>query len=321
MPPWWWHRSATAPGAHALSQVARGVKSVLLAGERFDEAEVWKLVEDHRITNMFTVPTILTRMVRHPAVDEVDHSSLRYVIYAGAPMYRADQKQALEKLGKVIVQYYGLGEVTGNITVLPAELHSLDDAAMPVGSCGYARTGMEIAIKDPEGNRLAEGKQGEICVRGPAVFAGYHDNPEANAKALKDGWFHTGDLGYLDARGFLTITGRASDMYISGGSNVYPREAEEVLLTHPAVAEVAVLGVPDPDWGESGVAVVVPSAGETADEAALLAFLKDKLARYKQPRRVFFWEELPKSGYGKVPKHLIRDQLYDRGDLTRDAAQ
>ncbi len=308
-------------GAHALSQVARGVKSVLLAGERFDEAEVWKLVEDHRITNMFTVPTILTRMVRHPAVDQVDHSSLRYVIYAGAPMYRADQKQALEKLGKVIVQYYGLGEVTGNITVLPAELHSLDDAAMPVGSCGYARTGMEIAIKDPEGKRLAEGEQGEICVRGPAVFAGYHDNPEANAKALKDGWFHTGDLGCLDARGFLTITGRASDMYISGGSNVYPREAEEVLLTHPAVAEVAVLGVPDPDWGESGVAVVVSADGAAADEDTLLAFLKDKLARYKQPRRVFFWDELPKSGYGKVPKHLIRDQLYDRGDLTRDAAQ
>ncbi|GAB4360489.1 MAG: acyl-CoA synthetase [Kiloniellaceae bacterium] len=308
-------------GAHALSQVARGTKSVLLASEKFDEEEIWRLVEEHRITNMFTVPTILTRMVRHPAVDRVDHSSLRYVIYAGAPMYRADQKEALTKLGKVIVQYYGLGEVTGNITVLPRELHSLDDDAMPVGSCGFARTGMEIAIKDADGRRLAAGEQGEICVRGPAVFAGYHNNPEANAKALKDGWFHTGDLGKLDAQGFLTITGRASDMYISGGSNVYPREAEEVLLTHPAVAEVAVLGVPDPEWGETGVAVVVLEAGRSASADDLLGFLKDKLARYKQPRRVFFWDELPKSGYGKVPKHLIRDQLYARGDLVETAAQ
>jgi len=308
-------------GVHLLSQVARGAKSVLTAGETFDEAEIWRLVERHRITNLFTVPTILTRMVRHPAVDRVDHSSLRYVIYAGAPMYRADQKAALAKLGKVIVQYYGLGEVTGNITVLPRELHSLDDEAMPVGSCGYARTGMEVAIRDAEGRRLAPGEQGEICVRGPAVFAGYHNNPEANAKALKDGWFHTGDLGRLDAQGFLYITGRASDMYISGGSNVYPREAEEVLLTHPAVAEVAVLGVPDPEWGETGVAVVVLAAGAGATADELLAFLQGKLARYKHPRRLFFWDELPKSGYGKVPKHLIRQQLFERGDLVEVAAQ
>jgi len=308
-------------GAHALSQVAKGARSVLPAGEKFDEEEIWRLVEKHRITNMFTVPTILTRMVRHPAVDRFDHSSLRYVIYAGSPMYRADQKEALEKLGKVIVQYYGLGEVTGNITVLPREAHSLDDAEMAVGSCGYARTGMEIAIKDPQGRRLAPGEQGEICVRGPAVFAGYHNNPEANAKALKDGWFHTGDLGRLDEKGFLYLTGRASDMYISGGSNVYPREAEELLLTHPAVGEVAVLGVPDAEWGETGVAVVVLEPGRTATAQELLDFLKDKLARYKQPRRVFFWEELPKSGYGKVPKHLIRKELYARGDLSEEAAQ
>ncbi|HMA15873.1 MAG TPA: AMP-binding protein, partial [Kiloniellaceae bacterium] len=144
-------------GVHALSQVARGARSVLLSGAAFNEEEIWRLVEAERITNMFTVPTILTRMVRHPAVDRYDHCSLRYVIYAGAPMYRADQKDALAKLGKVIVQYYGLGEVTGNITVLPREQHSLDDDAMPLGSCGYARTGMEIAIKDADGHRLPPG--------------------------------------------------------------------------------------------------------------------------------------------------------------------
>ncbi len=305
-------------GAHLLPQVARGAKSVLLANPSFDEEEAWRLVQEHRVSNMFTVPTIITRLCRHPAVDRYDHSSLKYVIYAGAPMYRADQKHCLEKIGKVLVQYFGLGEVTGNITVLPRDQHSLNDNEMRIGSCGFPRTGMEIAIKDPDGKRLEANQKGEICVRGPAVFAGYYDNAEANAKALKGGWFHTGDLGYLDEAGFLYITGRASDMYISGGSNVYPREAEEVLLTHPAVAEVAVLGVPDAQWGESGVGVVVLNEGKAATEAELLKHLDGKLAKYKWPRRLFFWSELPKSGYGKVPKHLIRQELYARGEVKKD---
>jgi acyl-CoA synthetase (AMP-forming)/AMP-acid ligase II len=159
------------------------------------------------------------------------------VIYAGAPMYRSDQLYALRKLGKVLVQYFGMGEVTGNITVLPPALHSEIDAEMPVGSCGFPRTGMDVAILDASGQPLEPGITGEICVRGPGVFAGYYDNPEATAKATSHGWFHTGDLGRMDARGFVYITGRASDMYISGGSNVYPREIEEALLLHPAVAE------------------------------------------------------------------------------------
>ena len=303
-------------GVHALVNVARGAKTVLMPGAGFDVAEAWRLIEAHRVSNMFTVPTIVKRLVEHPAADRHDHSSLRFVIYAGAPMYREDQKAALRKLGPVLVQYYGLGEVTGNVTVLPPELHVLDDddpAARP-GTCGYARTGMEIAILDPAGARLGAGEQGEICIRGPAVFAGYYDDPEANAKALADGWFHTGDLGHLDAQGFLYITGRASDMYISGGANVYPRQAEEVLLQHPAVAEVAILGVPDPDWGESGVAVVV--SAQPASEAELLGWLDGRLAKYKWPRRVIFWEALPTSGYGKVPKHLIRQRLYERGDIV-----
>ncbi len=305
-------------GAHLLPQVARGAKSVMTSSASFDEEEAWRLVERHRITNMFTVPTIVTRLCRRPAVDRFDHSTLRYVIYAGAPMYRADQKYCLEKIGPVLVQYFGLGEVTGNITVLPPHEHSVNDNEMRLGSCGYPRTGMEIAIKTPEGARLPANQKGEICVRGPAVFAGYYNNPEANAKALKEGWFHTGDLGYLDEAGYLYITGRASDMYISGGSNVYPREAEEVLLTHAAVAEVAVLGVPDAQWGESGVAVVVLEPGQTAAAKELLAWLDGKLSKYKWPRRFFFWQELPKSGYGKVPKHLIRQELYARGDLEEE---
>jgi acyl-CoA synthetase (AMP-forming)/AMP-acid ligase II len=296
-------------GIHQLSQVARGAATVLLSGEKFDPAEAWALVERHRVSNMFTVPTILTTLVRHPAVDRHDHSSLRHVIYAGAPMYDADQQAALQKLGPCLVQYFGLGEVTGNITVLRPDQHLPENA----GSCGVARTGMEVAILDESGRRQKPGEIGEICVRGPAVFAGYFENAEATRKAFLDGWFHTGDLGMLDARGFLFITGRASDMYISGGSNVYPREAEEALLTHPAVAEAAVVGLPHPKWGEAGIACVVCHEGMDVDEAALLAHLVPRIARYKQPLRIVLWDALPKSGYGKVPKALIRAKLAEEG--------
>ncbi len=295
-------------GIHALSQVARGAPSVLLSGERLDCAEAWQLIERYRISNMFTVPTILIMLTRHEAVDQHDHSSLRYVIYAGSPMYRADQQYALRKLGNVLVQYFGLGEVTGNITVLPPELHSIDDD-MKVGSCGFPRTGMDIAILDLDGARLPAGTTGEICVRGPGVFSGYYNNPDATAQATRFGWFHTGDLGHVDEQGFVYITGRASDMYISGGSNVYPREIEEVLLTHPSVAEACVVGMPDQRWGESGVAVLVLAEGAHATDAELLAHLDGRLAKYKWPARFAFWPELPKSGYGKVAKRDVKRLL------------
>jgi acyl-CoA synthetase (AMP-forming)/AMP-acid ligase II len=305
-------------GIHALLNVARGAATVLFPGEKLDVKIFWQLVERHQVTNLFTVPTIVKMLVEDPAVDRYDHSSLRYVIYAGAPMYRADQKLALQKLGKVLVQYFGLGEVTGNITVLPPDMHSADDADpnANIGSCGRPRVGMEVAILDADLQPVKLGEVGEICCRGPAVFAGYHNNPEATEKALRGGWFHTGDLGRLDERGLLYITGRESDMYISGGSNVYPREVEEVLLTHPGVAEVAVLGMPDPKWGEIGVAVVVRRAGVPAvDEAALLAHLEGRCARYRWPRQIFFWDALPKSGYGKITKKDVRRLLLERGEV------
>lgn len=304
-------------GVHQLVQTARGVPTILLSSEKFDIAEAFRLIARHRVSNMFTVPTILKMMVEHPAADQHDHSSLRYIIYAGAPMYREDQKAALNKLGGVLVQYFGLGEVTGNITVLPPGLHDPEDGPHArIGTCGFERTGMQVSIQGDDGSELKPLETGEICVIGPGVFAGYYDNPEANAKAFRDGWFRTGDLGHMDEEGFVYITGRASDMYISGGSNVYPREIEEKLLTHPAVGEVAVLGVPDPFWGEVGVAVCVAREGtEAVAEAELVAYLAPKVPRYKMPKRFFFWEALPKSGYGKVPKRLIRDELEARGLL------
>jgi fatty-acyl-CoA synthase len=231
-------------------------------------------------------------------------------------MYREDQKAALRKLGPVIVQYFGLGEVTGNITVLPPAQHTLEDGPdARIGTCGFERTGMQVQIQDDEGREVPPGQTGEICVIGPAVFAGYYENPEANAKAFRNGWFRTGDLGHMDEQGFVYITGRASDMYISGGSNIYPREIEEKILTHPAIAEVAVVGVPDPRWGESGIAVCVAREGQSVTEDELAAFLLPKIARYKMPKRFVFWDALPKSGYGKVPKRMVRDELEARGLL------
>ena len=308
-------------GVHQLVLTARGAPTVLLPSERFDVAEAFRLIQTHRVSNLFTVPTILKMMVEHPAVDQFDHSSLRQVIYAGAPMYREDQKTALKKLGHVLVQYFGLGEVTGNITVLPAHLHEAEDGPKArIGTCGYERTGMQISIQGEDGSELKPHETGEICVIGPAVFAGYYNNAEANAKAFRDGWFRTGDLGHMDEEGFLYITGRASDMYISGGSNIYPREVEEKILRHPAIGEVAIVGVPDPMWGEVGIAVCVPRQGAAEiTELELATFLATQVPRYKMPKRFFFWDALPRSGYGKVPKRMVRDELEARGLIAAPA--
>ncbi len=300
-------------GIHQLMMVARGAPTILPEAPGLDPDEVWRLVARHRVTNMFTVPTIVKLLTEHPAVDAHDHSSLKAVIYAGAPMYRADQIHALTKLGPVLTQYFGLGEVTGNITVLPPRLHSADENWPLEGSCGYPRTGIAVEIQDAEGRALAPFETGELCVCGPAVFAGYWENPEANAKSFRNGWFRTGDLGHMDEHGFFYLTGRESDMYISGGSNIYPREIEEKILGHPDIAEVAVFGVPDEKWGEVGVAVCVAHGDATPD---LAEWLGPKMSRYKIPRRFVFWDALPKSGYGKITKKMVREELARRDEAS-----
>ncbi len=298
-------------GVHALNLIARGAASVLPTSAKFDPEEIWQLVQTHRITNIFTVPTILKLLTESEAVDRFDHTSLRYVIYAGAPMYRVDQVHALNKLGPVLVQYFGLGEVTGNITVLPPSEHSATHDPRP-GTCGYARTGIQIEIQSPDGTALPPGETGEICVIGPAVFAGYWDNPRANEKAFRDGWFRTGDLGHMDEAGYLTITGRESDMYISGGSNIYPREIEDKILSMGSLAEVAIIGIPDPKWGEVGVAICVAKPGKSPSAQQVLDHLEPLVASYKMPRQIEFWDALPKSAYGKITKKLVREAYFDR---------
>ena len=301
-------------GIHLLPQVARGAATVLTESPGLDAGEVWRLVEAERVSNAFTVPTILNKLVEHPAAAAHDHSSLRYVVYAGAPMTSRDQQRAREVLGEVLVQYYGMAEATGNVTVLPPWAHGhRSPEGVDFGTCGYPRTGMQVSIQDPDGVEVTTGVDGEVCVAGPAVFPGYLDNPAATEAAFRDGWYCTGDVGRFDEAGYLYLTGRLSDMFISGGSNVHPRDIEEKLFEHPDVVEVVVLGMPDATWGEIGAAVCVRAAGSTLDAAALRGWAAERMARYKVPRHIVFWDELPRSGYGKIVRRTVRERLVEAG--------
>lgn len=303
-------------GLHALAQVARGAASVIPQGKGFNPEEIWQLISQHRISNMFTVPTILKMLVECPTLASSDTSSLRHVIYAGAPMYQTDQIAAQSALGQVLVQYYGLGEVTGCITYLRPDQHGNVDKQ---GTCGLTRTGMQIEIQDENGAAVAAHETGEVCVKGPGVFQGYWENPAANAKSFRGGWFRTGDLGHQDTDGYLYLTGRKSEMYISGGSNIEPLEIEEEILCHPAVSEVCVFGIPDPKWGEVGAAVLVLHPAQQMTQDEMILFLRDRLVGYKIPRAIAVWDALPKSNNGKITKRVIRD-LYLNGGCN-DAPQ
>jgi len=297
-------------GVHVLPHVARGAKIVLLPTDSFDVDVAWRIIEEERISTLFTVPTILATLTRDGIADRFDRSSLRYVIYAGAPITAKDQRQALEALGPVLVQYYGLAEVTGNITVQPTWMHGSEFSGEFL-TAGFERTGMQIMIRDEEGRPVPAGTRGEITVCGPAVFPGYLNNPEADARAFRDGWFSTGDLGFVDERGLLYITGRASDMYISGGTNIDPGEIEEKLVSHPEIIAAGVVGVPDDRWGEVGVALCVAAPGSDLDDDQLRAWCRERMSGYKVPKRIHFVADLPKSAYGKVTRNLLLERLRD----------
>jgi long-chain acyl-CoA synthetase len=226
-------------------------------------------------------------------------------------MYVADSLRALDCFGPRLVQIYGQGEAPMTITVLPVEDHYDDHDGRRLdrlGSVGRAQTGVELAVLDHSDAPARPGEIGEVCVRGDVVMAGYLNNPQATASTLANGWLHTGDLGRVDERGYLTLVDRSKDLIISGGSNIYPREIEEVLLRHPRVREVAVVGVPDAEWGEVAVAVVV-AATPTPPEAEFDALCLQSLARFKRPKRYVFVEALPKNATGKVLKRELRERI------------
>ncbi|WP_067068744.1 acyl-CoA synthetase [Carbonactinospora thermoautotrophica] len=290
-------------GFHALVAVARGACNVIL--ERFSTGAVLETISRHRVTTTWLVPTQIRMLLDDPALDSADLSSLTHVVYGGSPMYLADIKEAVSRIGPVFCQLYGQGESPMTITFLRREDHVLAPETEEIlTSAGVVRTGMEVRIADEDGREVPPGEVGEILVRGPAVMSGYWKREDATREALRDGWLHTGDLGRQDKRGYVWVLDRLKDLIISGGANVYAREVEDVILAHPQVHEVAVVGVPHRLWGEMVVAAVVATGD--LDEAAVLGFCRARLADYKCPKQVRFVAELPKNAYGKVLKRELR---------------
>lgn len=300
-------------GLWALPNIAKATNNVILESKSFDPAEVLRLIQQHRVTNMFAVPSMLNRLMECPQIDQFDHSCLRSICYGGAPMMVTDILRAIETFGPVLVNLYGQGESPMTISALPQEAHVVDGSELQLkrlGSAGIARTDVEVRIFDTEDRELPVGEVGEIVTRSDLVMKGYWRNPEATATTLRNGWLHTGDVGMMDENGYVFLMDRSKDMIISGGENIYPREIEEVLARHAAVREVAVIGVPDPKWGEAIKAVVSLRDGAAATEDELIDFCKAYIASYKKPKSVDFVDEIPKSNYGKLLKRELREKYW-----------
>ncbi len=303
-------------GLYAIPHLMAGARHVVPASGGFDAAELFELGRQLGPLSLFAAPTIVKRIVDEAEAQgltpEQCGQSFKTIVYGGAPMYSADIRRALRTMGPRFVQIYGQGESPMTGTAL-SRAH-LADAAHPrhearIASVGVAQTPVRIRVAGPDGQSLPAGEVGEVLIRGDSVMAGYWRNPEATQAAIRQGWLWTGDMGALDVDGFLTLKDRSKDLIISGGSNIYPREVEEVLLHAPGVAEVAVVGAPDPEWGEIVVAFVVPQPGAALDSKALDNFCLDQIARFKRPKRYEFVEALPKNNYGKVLKTVLRDRL------------
>ena len=300
-------------GLYALPNIGKAATNVILASKSFDPELVLKTIQEYRVTNMFVAPTMIKLMVESNAVDRYDHGSLKALNYGGAPMLVEDLKQAMAKLGPCLVQLFGQAESPMTITYLPHRDHALEggpEQMKRLASAGLPRTDVEVKIFDGNDKELPPGETGEIVTRSDLVMKGYWRNPEATAETIKGGWLHTGDMGYMDERGYLFIMDRSKDMIISGGENIYPREIEEVLIKHAAIREVAVIGIPDPKWGEAIKAVVSLLPGQSATEEDLISFCKNNIASYKKPKSVDFMDELPKNNYGKILKRDLRARYW-----------
>jgi long-chain acyl-CoA synthetase len=302
-------------GLYGLAHIARGSNNVIHAGS-FDPEAVLRAFATCANVSLFAAPTMVTRLIDHPKAGAADTRGLKTIVYGGAPMYVADLKRALDVLGPRLYQLYGQGESPMTVTGLDKALHA--DRRHPewearLASAGIARTGVAVKVVGEDGAELPLGEVGEIVTKSDCVMAGYWSNPEASARALRDGWLWTGDLGAIDGAGFLTIKDRSKDMIISGGTNIYPREIEEVLLTHPAVAEAAVVGRPHADWGEEAIAFIVPRSGAAVPapelERELDRLCLDNIARFKRPKGYRFVAALPKNNYGKILKTDLRARL------------
>jgi long-chain acyl-CoA synthetase len=305
-------------GLYGLPHVARGAVSVVPASGGVDGDEIGALLRHWPGVSFFAAPTMLKRLAGDPAVAAAATSHLKTIIYGGAPMYLADLEDALSAFGPRLAQIYGQGETPMTITAVSKADHADRDHPRwrdRLQSVGTPRTDVEVRVVDGDDQVLPLGEVGEVVVRGDVVMAGYWNEAEATAETLRGGWLHTGDIGSFDADGYLTLRDRSKDLIISGGMNIYPREVEEALIRHPGVRAVAVVGRPDPKWGESVVAFVeardgaAPPSLEELDRTCL-----DHIARYKRPKEYRFVDSLPTNNYGKVLKRELRQQLRSEGE-------
>ncbi|MCA0330900.1 MAG: AMP-binding protein [Actinobacteria bacterium] len=298
-------------GLYGLPHVAKGAVSVFPSSGALDGAELLRLLDRWPGMSFFAAPIMVKRLAADPALQGADLQGLKTIIYGGAPMYLADLEAALDTFGPRLAQIYGQGETPMTITGLSKADHA--DRSHPrwrerMQSVGFPRTDVEVRVFDTSDRELPAGESGEVVVRGAVVMAGYWNQPQETAEALKGGWLHTGDVGSFDDDGFLTLHDRSKDLIISGGMNIYPREVEEALLRHPHVTAVAVVGRPDPEWGEAVVAFVVTD-GEPTTRDDLDRHCIDSIARFKRPKEYVFVDALPVNNYGKVLKRELRQQL------------
>jgi long-chain acyl-CoA synthetase len=303
-------------GLYNLPHMLRAANQVLPEEDHFDPAELFALCRHWRGMALFAAPTMVHRLVAWAREYSPDLSGLKTVIYGGGPMYLEDIRQALAAMGERFVQIYGQGECPMTITALSRfhignRHHPRWEARL--ASAGVAQSAVEVIVADADDRLLPSGEVGEVMVRGEVVMKGYWRDPEATAQTLRGGWLHTGDLGSFDDDGFLTLRDRSKDLIISGGSNIYPREVEEVLLRHPAVSEVSVVGRPHRDWGEEVVAFLVLHSGAHATEEELERLCLQHIARFKRPKLYRYVVSLPKNNYGKVLKSELRDRLRAEG--------
>ncbi|CAM5428823.1 AMP-binding protein [Eoetvoesiella caeni] len=297
-------------GLYSVPYFIKGALQLIPASGSFNEAELCQVMQSHQNVSLFAAPTMVQRLVKHIAAHPTTLPGLKCMVVAGAPFYIEDIKAAVHAIGPRIAQIYGQGESPMSITAQTASQIARaveqNDKDL-LGSVGYAQTSIEVRIEDGNGNSLSADELGEVMVCGPTVMHGYWGNPQTTESTLVKGWLRTGDVGVLDARGLLHLKDRSKDVIISGGTNIYPREVEEALMQHPNVAEVSVIGMPDPGWGETVLAFVVcqKEAGEIAP-ADLDALCLTQIARFKRPKRYIFIEELPKNATGKVLKRQLQ---------------
>jgi acyl-CoA synthetase (AMP-forming)/AMP-acid ligase II len=282
-----------------------GGTNVLMA--EVDPAAILRTIPEYGVTKALFVPAVILFLLQAPGCAETDFSSLESVVYGASPIPLPVLQRAIEVFGCNFAQVYGLTETSGAVTYLPPEDH---DGGERMRSCGRAMRSARIRVVDAEGVDCPPGSVGEILVAGDQVMKGYWNQPEATAEAIRDGWFHTGDAGYLDADGYLYIHDRVKDMIVSGGENIYPAEIESALAAHPGVADIGVIGIPDDTWGETVMAFVVRRADTRPTEAELDRFARENLAGYKVPRRYQFVDELPRSPSGKLLKRELRKPFW-----------